>query len=142
MTLYFDGPGTSDDLFTVSVPNVEDVLWHLLLSSEYSKKLEPKDPDSVEPWSAIDLSVVETNDRYTTFRMSNNSFYQEIRDNFYNGIYNIKIGADIGQIEERYIYEGTAKLVTAASLDTSKNIKKYESDDETNSGYVFYSENL
>lgn len=142
MTLYFDGPGTSEDLFTISVPNVPNAIWKLLLSSEYAKKLEPQDPDVVVPWNSLDLSVVETNDRYTTFQFSNNANYIYIKDNFFNGIYNIKIGRAIGTENEEYIYEGTAKVITEASQDATKNIKKYESDDETNSGYVFYSETL
>lgn len=141
MTLYFDGPGTGDDLFTISQPNLSGQ-YKLLLSSEYAHKLTPKDPDEVLPWSALDLTIVETNARYTTFKLSNNTYYQQIRDNFYNGVYNIKIGKAIGTPEEEYIYEGTVKLITAASQDATKNIKKYESDDETNSGYVFYSDRL
>lgn len=143
MTLYFDGPTNDSDTFTISVPNVDtQEIWRLLLSGEYPHKLEPKDPDAVEPWKAIDLTLVETNDRYTTFKPALNANYIAIKDNFYNGIYNIKIGADIDQIGERYIYEGTVKLITAASEDATRNIKKYESDDESNSGYVFYSEKL
>lgn len=140
MTLYFQD--STQRRFTVSVPNVEDTLWHLLLSGEYPHKLEPKDVVEPAPWNQLDLSVVETNDRYTTFQVSNNIYYRTIRDNFYNGIYNIKIGKEIGQTGEEYIYEGTVKLITQASQDASRNIKKYESDDESNSGYVFYSQNL
>jgi len=142
MTLYFDGPGTPQDYFTISVPNLPTAVYTLLLSSEYTKKLEPKAPDAIEPWNAIDCSVVDTNDRYTTFEMALNANYEEIKDTFRNGIYNIKIGVNMGTVNQEYIYEGTAKVITAASQDAAKNIKKYESDNETNSGYVFYSDTL
>ena len=143
MTLYFIGPHPNENPFTISVPNIElGTIWRLLLSGEYPHKLEPKTPGAVEPWKALDLTVVETNDRYTTFAVSFNANYITIRDNFYNGMYNIKIGTDIDQIGERYIYEGTVKLITGASQDSTRNIKKYESDDESNSGYVYYSEKL
>ena len=142
MTLYFQDSGANGARFTVSVPNIGGGFWTLLLSSQYSKHLEPGSPTDNDPWNRIDLQIVETNDRYTTFQPANNVYYHQIRENFYNGVYNIKIGTDLATENPVYIYEGTAKLLTGASEDATKNIKKYESDDETNSGYVFYSDRL
>lgn len=148
MTLYFTttSPGIPPAPFTVSIANADQVLpagklWTLSLRSELSK-VNPATQGEEQFGHDLTLNPIETNDRYTTFRITNNAQWASMRDNFKDGIYVYQIG----WIDELYAFTpymtGVAKVITKAGQDPTKDVVSYQSNNEDNSGFVYYSDTL
>lgn len=148
MTLYFTTiPGLQTNSFTVSIPNADQQLlpncvWNLSLRSELTH-VSPVFQSESQIGMVIDIVVGETNDRYTTFEISNNAQWLQMRDYLKDGIYIYQIIQVNGLTNEIHPWQsGVAKVITQAGLEPTKDIVKYTSDNEDNSGFVYYSDTL
>lgn len=144
MTLYFTSALPSEtNRFTVSIPNAPTDLgiWTLSLRSELTHVSPVLQAESQ---LGMDLSIVplETNDRYTTFKFTNNYTWAQMRQYLKNGIYYYRVGIKEDDLNFVEYIKGVAKVITQASLEPSKEIIKYNSNNEDNSGFVYYSDTL
>ena len=145
MTLYFtDRPGYATNEFTASIPNADTApigIWTLSLRSELTHVSPVLQAESQ---LGMDLTIVplETNDRYTTFQFTNNYTWTQMTEYLKNGIYYYRIGIKKDDLSFEEYITGVAKVITQASLDPDKEIIKYNSNNEDNSGFVYYSDTL
>lgn len=99
MTFYFPAEATTFE-FSVNLPNLGDLgpgnFYYLGVRSRYNKNI----------WGWF-LEVVETNDRYTTFRMA---LSEEERDGHFNGVYDYDIQTVIDGVQT-VLQEGLFKWI-------------------------------
>lgn len=144
MTLYFTTvPGEATNEFTVSIPNAPNDLgiWTLSLRSQLTH-ISPVEQAESQLGMDLDIVPLETNDRYTTFRFSYNYAWAEMKNYLKNGIYYYRVGIKENDLNFIEYIQGVAKVITQASLEPSKEIIKYNSNNEDNSGFVYYSNTL
>lgn len=145
MTLYFTtAPDENTNRFTVSIPNANIAPYGIWTLSLRSQLTHVSPVLQAESQLGMDLDIVpfETNDRYTTFRFSNNFAWFDMKNYLKNGIYYYRIGIKEDDLNFIEYITGVAKVITQASLDPAKEIVKYNSNNEDNSGFVFYSDTL
>lgn len=116
MTFYFPTDATSFT-FSVNLPNISGTNY-LAVQSRYNKNV----------WSWA-LTIVETNDRYTTFSMT---VTDEETEGHFNGVYDFEIQDDSANV----LTSGLLKWINedGGSMETVN----YVSDNETREAYQFY----
>ena len=120
MTLEFLTPsGSYTDAihFSMNTPNVSGDIT-LMIESEYSKN-----------YFAFDLTIVETNDRYTEFATD---YTDELGDYDISGFYNYTLYQD-----STPIMNGKLKLINNKDYSI-QNEPKYVSPNENGESYVIY----
>jgi len=149
MTLYFiPDPGYSTAKFTVNISNASQVIpdgnvWAISLRSELTHT-SPVFQTESQIGLDLGLVVVSSNERSTTFEFSNIGGWHDMKNNLKNGIYIYQIGwyETSGSRPFTSVLSGVAKVITSAGQDPTKDIVSYTSNNEDNSGFVYYSETL
>ena len=147
MTLYFNTTQPNQSKFTVNIANATDILpagglWTLSLRSQLTHTSQINDQGERQLGHDLAIEVVSSNERSTTFQISYNYAWVDMRDNFKNGIYICQIGWKTGTLDFVPYISGVAKVITKAGEDPTKDIVTYTSNNEDNSGFVYYSEKL
>lgn len=145
MTIYFNNTVT-DSKFTTSISNVNDLIplgYDVVLSLRSMlthNNLVLQDETEL----GLKITVVETNDRYTTFEFTNTADFQNLRDNLKNSIcvYQIGYTEQVTPTTFTAIQTGVAKVVTIADQQPTKKIVEYTSTNEDNSGFSYIPDTL
>lgn len=146
MTLYFNTTVPSQSLVTFNISNAAELLpagclWTLSLRSELTHTSPVLQGES-QVGMDMTLELVSSNERSSTFQLSYNYAWFDMRDNFKDGIYVYQVGWKDAAYDFFPLISGVAKVITKAGEDPNRNIVSYESNNEDNSGFVYYSENL
>lgn len=145
MAIYFTTE--ANRYFTANVQNAQDILpagalWTLSLRSKLSHVSPVYGQTESETGLDLSIDVVNSNDRYTTFRLSNNINYDAVKNALKNGVYTYQIGWKTDTLTFVPLVSGVTQVFTQASIDPAKEIIKYTSTNEDNSGFVYYSDTL
>lgn len=145
MTLYFNTLSPFEAKFTVNIANASTYtgIWTMSLRSELTHTSPVLQSES-QVGMDLSIDVVSSNERSTTFQFSNNYAWADMKNNFKDGIYVYQIGLKTEGEEIIFtpVISGVAKVITGAGENPNRNIVSYQSNNEDNSGFVYYSENL
>lgn len=122
MTLEFTTPsGSYTDAisFSVNAPNLIEEPYTMVLVSDYSKKQ-----------LQFDLTLEETNERYTWFKMD---YTDQLGDLDYSGFYQYTITDTLGNVAD----QGLVKFINNEPAAV-KNQPKHQQSDDNGGGYVIY----